>query len=90
MLLNQKNRAMHIETVIAMVASGLGIIFVPKLSPRIKDAVCYLLFSSPKAMRTVGIICRTSNIKSILLAHIIACFKNIEKIYQLGELLLFT
>lgn len=64
-------RATSLETLRHMVASMSGITLMPKLACKLNDGLCYLPFTSPKPMRTVGMIWRPSTAKKILLENIV-------------------
>lgn len=69
-------RATSLETLRHMVAAGVGITLMPKLSCRPNDGVCYLPFTSPIPMRTIGLIWRESTAKRILLEHLVHHIKS--------------
>ncbi len=56
-------RATSLETLRHMVASGVGMTLMPKLSCRSKDGVCYIPFTSPRPMRTIGLVWRKTTTK---------------------------
>lgn len=68
-------RATSLETLRYMVAAGVGITLMPKLSCRSDDGVAYLPFAAPAPKRTIGLIWRTSTAKKILLEHLIQCIQ---------------
>ena len=72
-------RATSLETLRHMVAAGVGITLMPKLSCRSNDGVCYLPFTSPIPMRTIGLIWRESTAKKILLDHLVEHIKNVNQ-----------
>lgn len=72
-------RATSLETLRHMVAAGVGITLMPKLSCRSKDGVCYLPFTSSIPMRTIGLIWRESAARKILLEHLVEHIKNVTK-----------
>ena len=73
-------RATSLETLRHMVAAGVGITLMPKLSCRSNDGVSYLPFSSPIPVRTIGLIWRKSTAKKILLEHLVAHIKNVKQV----------
>ncbi|MDI1351501.1 MAG: DNA-binding transcriptional regulator OxyR [bacterium] len=75
---SKKFRATSLETLRHMVAAGVGITLLPKLSCRSNDGVCYLPFTSPIPMRTIGLIWRGSAAKKILLEHLVGHIKNVN------------
>lgn len=78
-------RATSLETLRHMVATGVGITLMPKLSCRSNDGVCYLPFKSPKPMRTIGLIWRESTAKKILLEHLIDHIKAVSQANSSGS-----
>lgn len=64
-------RATSLETLRHMVASGIGMTLMPKLACQSNDGVNYLPFNSPAPMRTIGLICRESSAKKVLLGHLV-------------------
>lgn len=70
--------ATSLETLRHMVAAGAGITLIPKLACRANDGICYLPFSSPAPMRTIGLIWRESTAKKILLEHIVDYIKTVK------------
>ena len=64
---SKRFQATSLETLRHMVASGVGITLMPKLSCRENDGVCYLSFSAPKPTRTIGLSWRSSSAKQRLL-----------------------
>lgn len=76
---SKKFRATSLETLRHMVAAGVGITLMPKLSCRSNDQVCYLPFESPIPMRTIGLIWRKSTTKKILLEHLVDKIKTVSQ-----------
>ena len=72
-------RATSLETLRHMVAAGVGMTLMPKLSCRSNDGVCYLPFTSPIPMRTIGLIWRESTAKKILLEHLVDHIKTMSQ-----------
>jgi LysR family hydrogen peroxide-inducible transcriptional activator len=70
-------RATSLETLRHMVATGVGMTLMPKLSCRVNDGIHYLPFISPKPKRTIGIIWRPSSAKKKILEQILNNIKNI-------------
>lgn len=60
-------QATSLETLRHMVASGVGITLMPKLSCQTNEGITYVPFSTPKPSRTVGLIWRASSPKTPLL-----------------------
>ncbi len=73
-------RATSLETLRHMVASGVGITLMPKLSCRSNDGVCYLPFASPIPQRTIALIWRESTAKKILLEHLAEHIKKVSRV----------
>lgn len=69
--------ATSLETLRHMVASGVGMTLMPKLSCRSNDGVCYIPFTSPIPMRTIGLIWRKTTAKKILLEHLVDYIKTV-------------
>jgi LysR family hydrogen peroxide-inducible transcriptional activator len=68
-------RATSLETLRHMVAAGVGITLMPKLSCRSNDGICYLPFASSIPSRTIGLIWRESSTKEILLERLVKVIK---------------
>lgn len=73
---NQSFRATSLETLRQMVAAGVGITLIPKLACTPNTSIAYIPFSTPKPMRTIGLVWRTESAKKSLLEHIITLFKH--------------
>lgn len=71
-------RATSLETLRHMVASGVGMTLMPKLSCRSHDGVSYIPFKSPRPMRTIGLIWRKTTGKKILLEHLVEYIKTVN------------
>ena len=76
-------RATSLETLRHMVAAGVGITLMPKLSCRSNDGVSYIPFTSPIPMRTIGLIWRKSTAKKILLEQLVTHIKNMKTLSSL-------
>ena len=75
---SKKFRATSLETLRYMVAAGVGITLMPKLSCRSNDGVCYLPFKTlPIPTRTIGFIWRKSTAKKILLINMVERIRNL-------------
>lgn len=72
-------RATSLETLRHMVAAGVGMTLMPKLSCRSNDGVSYLPFTSPIPMRTIGLIWRASTAKKNLLEHLVDHIKTVSQ-----------
>jgi LysR family hydrogen peroxide-inducible transcriptional activator len=73
----QNFRATSLETLRHMVAAGVGITLIPKLAYKENDGISYVPFNSPKPMRSIGIVWRTSSTKILALNKIAALIKKI-------------
>jgi LysR family hydrogen peroxide-inducible transcriptional activator len=76
-------QATSLETLRHMVAAGVGITLMPKLSCRSNDGVSYLPFTSSIPKRTIAIIWRKSTAKKILLEQLAAYIKNMKPVSSL-------
>ena len=65
-------RATSLETLRSMVAGGVGITLMPKLSCSPNDQISYIPFRSNSPNRTIGLIWRKSTTKKLLLEHLVA------------------
>ncbi|MBA2655993.1 MAG: DNA-binding transcriptional regulator OxyR [Tatlockia sp.] len=74
---SKKFRATSLETLRHMVASGVGITLMPKLSCRRNDGIVYIPFRRPVPTRTIGLIWRGSNAKKTLMEHLITYIKSV-------------
>lgn len=80
---NQENlntqtfRATSLEVLRHMVASGAGITLMPKLSTSRCNLASYIPFSTPKPVRTIGLVYRACTSKKILLTKIECQIKSI-------------
>jgi LysR family hydrogen peroxide-inducible transcriptional activator len=70
-------RATSLETLRHMVAAGVGMTLMPKLSCRKNDNVSYIPFQTPAPKRTIGLVWRASTSKKVLLEHIVEQIKSI-------------
>jgi LysR family hydrogen peroxide-inducible transcriptional activator len=66
----QNFRATSLETLRHMVAAGNGVTLMPKLAQQLNDNVCYIPFTSPKPVRSIGLYWRFSTVKKTLLTNI--------------------
>lgn len=73
----QDFRATSLETLRHMVSAGVGITLMPKLACTPTDRITYVPFSTPKPMRTIGLVWRNGSAKQILLNEISVQIKQI-------------
>ncbi|MBA2650520.1 MAG: DNA-binding transcriptional regulator OxyR [Legionella sp.] len=70
-------RATSLETLRHMVAAGIGLTLMPKLACREDDKIKYLSFQSPSPARMIGLLCRQSTEKKMLMDTLAQCIKDI-------------
>jgi LysR family transcriptional regulator, hydrogen peroxide-inducible genes activator len=58
---HQDFRATSMETLRQMVASGVGITFIPRLAMRAHDGITYIPFEKPALSRTIGLVWRKTS-----------------------------
>lgn len=70
-------RATSLETLRHMVATGVGVTLIPKLACKPNNCIAYVPFTTPKPLRTVGMVWRASTAKKNLLEDIGMIIKKI-------------
>src|SRR3990167_1176353 len=73
----QNFRATSLETLRHMVAAGVGITLMPKLACDTNNNISYVPFSTPKPVRTIGLVWRSSTAKGTLLEEITSHIRKI-------------
>ncbi len=73
----QNFRATSLETLRQMVASGNGITLMPQLARQANDGICYIPFSPPKPVRSIGLCWRASSVKEGLFTAMVLSIKKI-------------
>lgn len=72
-------QATSLETLKQMVAFNSGVTLMPKLACRAEEGISYIPFVTPSPKRTIGLICRGSSPKKLLLEKIGATVKDCLK-----------
>jgi LysR family hydrogen peroxide-inducible transcriptional activator len=67
---NHSFRATSLETLRHMVASGIGMTLMPKLSVKEQDFVAYVEFSNPKPTRSISMVWRPTAVKEVVLQEL--------------------